>query len=131
MEIIKIGNVAILAHVRSEALEEPVMRIQLEGVKDFEPITIYKNGQRQKSKKYTAMGGSVSADVEPAKYTLCIGSAKVRFTVYEQDGKLYVKRSKEDPEKTLEKIFQLCLEMLARINAQDKKLESLDGYETE
>lgn len=131
MEIIKLGEVAILAHVRSEALEEPAIRIRLDGVEDGSAITVYKSGRKDKAKCYTAQNGIVSPSVEPAKYTLCIGSAKVRFTVFEQDGKLYVKRSKEDPEQTLEKIFQLCLEMLSRIDAQNKRLETIDGYETE
>jgi hypothetical protein len=131
VEIVKIGNVAVLAHVQKEPLEQPFIQVKVDGVEDNMPIVLYKNGRSEESKKYLLDHGIAFPEIDAGKYTLCIGASKVRFTIYEADGKMYVKRSKEDPNKTVSTLIQLCLELFNKLEEQKKRIDDLNGYDVE
>ena len=131
VEIVKIGNVSVLAHVQEEPLEQPFIRVRIDGAEDNTSIVLYKNGRAEDSKKYLLDHGVAFPKIEAGKYTLCVGYSKVRFTVYESDGKLYVKKAKEDPQKTVTILIQLCLELFNRIEEQKKRIDDLNGYDVE
>lgn len=131
MKVKKIGEVAIIATLREDPLEPCVVCISIEGIDDGDTVTLCKHGRAQEKTVYTVCDGCITAKVEAAKYTLCIDTARVRFTVAEVDGRLYLRRPKEDPQQLCEKLFKLCIAMADRLMEQDAKIANLEGYDTE
>lgn len=131
MKLSKIEEVLVIERMPTEPLDGGSVRIRVSGIEDGTPITIYKNGNKDQAKNYCLTNGGIKPHVEAAKYTLCIGDTKVRFTVFEHDKKLYVAKPKEDIEKTVDRLYKLCIALNAKIEAQEQKLQSVFGYETE
>ena len=131
MKVCKFEDIAIIESIEDKEIFGESIKIDFAGVPDGTLIKAYKNGLKETCKKYSVQNGFIKTKVEPAKYTICIEDSQIKFTVYEQDSKLYLKRSKEDPEKSVEKMFRLCMAMLRRINKQDEKIENMTGYDPE
>jgi hypothetical protein len=131
MKIKRIGEVAIIAHLKEGPLEPCVVCISIDGIEDGETVTLCKHGRSPEKTTYTVCDGAITAKVEEAKYTLTVDTAKVRFNVVEDGGRLFLKRPKEDPQQLCEKLFRLCIAMADRLNEQDAKIANLEGYDTE
>jgi hypothetical protein len=131
MRVAKIGDVAMIVNVQENPLKDRTLKVAFENVENGTEVRVYKSGRKDTAKCYTVHGGVLLATVEAARYTICMGAAKAHFTVYEKDGALFVKRTREDPEKMLDKTVKLCLALMDRIRVLEERIESIEGYETE
>ena len=131
MKLSKIEGVLVIEKMQTEPLDGGSVKICVNGIEDGTPITICKNGNNEHAKHYCVTDCCIRPHVEAAKYTLCVGDAKVRFSVFEHGNKLYLARVKEDLEKTVDRLCKLCIALNHKIDAQEQKLQSVLGYETE
>ena len=131
MKLSKIEEVLVIEKMQTEPLDGGSVRIRVNGIDDGTPITIYKNGNKDHAKHYCVTDCCIRPHVEAARYTICIGDAKAKFNVFEQSGKLYLAKPKEDLEKTVDRLYKLCIALNNRIEDQEQKLQSVLGYDTE
>ena len=132
MKIQLFNNMAFIASTPHGPIQNGDLVITICGMQEDQAVRIYKDGMPENAKSYHTNGGKLVANVTPGRYALCVGDDKVRFTAYETpDKKIHVKRTKEDPEKTLQKMLNLCIEMMREIGRQNEKIENLSGYDTE
>ena len=132
MKIQLFKDMAFIASIPNGPIQTGDLMITVCGMQEDQAVRIYKDGIQENAMTYYTNGGKILASVTPGRYALCIGGDKVKFTVYETpDKKIHVKRTKEDPEKTIQKMLALCVEMMREIGRQNEKIDNLSGYETE
>ena len=132
MKIQIFKSMALLASTPTGHLPGGNLEIAFSGSKDVQMVKLYKDGRTDLEQIFYIKDGKVFVNVTPGRYVLRVAGDSVRFTVYETpDKKLHVHRTKTDPEKTLQKMINLCVEMMREINIQNQKIDNLSGYETE
>lgn len=129
MKILKLNNAIMLCPGKDETAINGAITIDLEGVEEGATVTVRKNGKRETETKHIVKDKTIVLHVEEAKYSLKIGKCKARFTVYERNGALFAKKTREDLETTILCLFDAYSELFAEIQTINKKIENLTGYD--
>lgn len=129
MKILKLYNAIMLCPFKEEAAINGAITIEIDGVKEGAIVSIVKNGKPETETKHIVNDRKISFAVEEGKYTIKIGKCKVRFIVCNIDGALVARQPKEDLEKTVHCLEEICIELFSEIQKSNKKIENLTGYD--
>lgn len=129
MNISIFGTSAIFSQPTEEQVKGKSITIGVDGVEEGTQVSIVKNGKKETEFKCIVHNNSLILMVEAARYTIDIDGCKVRFTVYEKDGGLFVKRAKEDGEKAMQTLLEAYRELSLQMQQIKTKIDNLTGYD--